>query len=313
MKNPAAPLIAVLLLACLASTASRTPAEDSLTVRGQEEPSPSAAIRPPGELRFGVAPYLPEKILSGEYEPLMAHLSPQLGVPIRLVVAEDYEDLLRKLRRAEVDLLTLTPLSYVRAKREDPFLQLLLSEIIRGTTSYTAYIIVHRDSGIDRLEDLQGKRFVFVDRNSASGYLFPYAFLLKNEIDPETFFGEVVFSGNHVRAVEMVAEREADAAAVSSNSLATAREAGIRTRSLRIFKKTGRIPHDAICARAGLDPGLVRRFTELLSALDTRTEQGRQILGEGFGINGWVEVPDGHYAPVREVLDLVERRQNTSP
>ncbi len=314
MKKNAPPLIAVILLvACLALPARGTPGDTSPPVREKDTSGPAADIRPLDQLRYGVTPYLPEGILINEYAPLMEYLSSRLRIPVRLVVARDYADLVNKLERAEVDLAAFTPLSYVRAKREDPSLKLLLTEIVRGTTSYASYIIVHRDSGFENLEDLRGKRFVFVDRNSASGYLFPYAFLLKNGLDPETFFGDVLFSGNHVKAIRLITEKKADAAAISSNSLTTARDAGIRTRSLRIFKKAGRIPHDTLCARAGLDPGLIRQITELLLEMDTRTDQGRQILGEAIGINGWVEVKDEHYAPVREVLEIVETHEKTSP
>jgi phosphate/phosphite/phosphonate ABC transporter binding protein len=314
MKENGSSLISVILLVvCLALPAQGTAGDSPPPASGKTVSGPAAGTRPPDDLRFGVTPYLPEKILVSEYGPLMEYLSSHLGIPVRLVVARDYADLLNKLERAEVDLASFTPLSYVRAKRKDPSLNLLLTEIIRGTTTYTAYIIVHRDSGIERMEDLRGKRFVFVDRNSASGYLFPYAFLLKSGLDPETFFGDILFSGNHVKAIRLVTEKKASAAAISSNSLSTAREAGIRTRSLRIFKKTGRIPHDAICARAELDPGLIGQVKKLLLELDTRTDQGRQILGESIGINGWVEVLDEHYAPVREVLEIVETNEKPPP
>jgi phosphate/phosphite/phosphonate ABC transporter binding protein len=302
------PLLFLLLLAVPAGTVS---GQDPVPDMKQNAANPAAYSPPLTELHFGVTPYLPEEILISEYEPLMEYLSSHLGIPVRLVVAGDYDDLVKRLERSEVDLAALTPLSYVRAKREDPSLNLLLSEIIRGTTTYTAYIIVHRDSGIDRLEDLRGKRFVFVDLNSASGYLFPYAFFLKNGIAPETFFKDTLFSGNHVEAIRLITEKQADAAAISSNSLTTARDAGIRTRSLRIFKKTGRIPHDTICARAGLDPELTRQVRQLLLDLDTRTEQGRRIFGEAIGINGWVQGRDKDYAPVREVLDMVEQHRET--
>jgi len=176
-----------------------------------------------------------------------------------------------------------------------------------GTTAYTAYIIVHRESGIESLDDLRGKRFVFVDPGSASGYLFPYVFFLKNGIDPGTYFGEILFAGNHVEAVRLVAERKADAAAVSSNSLETARDAGIPTRSLKILEKTGRIPHDTVCARRGLDPETTRAVRRLLLDLDTRTEQGRRILRESSGVNGWMEVQGDPYAGVQEVLERMEK------
>jgi phosphate/phosphite/phosphonate ABC transporter binding protein len=261
----------------------------------------------PKELHFGFTPFLPEDILRRELQPLMEYLSLNLGIPVHLVIAPDYEGLGALVKRAEVDIASFSPLAYVKAKKNNESLRLLLGQIVGGATTYTAYIVVHSDSGINRLEELKGKRFAFIDRSSASGYLFPYAFFLNHGIVPEKYFSQVIFAGNHLKAIHYVTERKVDAAATYSEGLMAARASGLGIRSLRIFEKTGRIPYDAVCVRGDLDPDLVQRLKSLLLNLDTRTEEGRGILGEIPRINGWIEVHDEQYASIREVLDCIER------
>jgi len=278
------------------------------TSLSKEYPGPHPHSRPslPAELRFGITPFLPEEVLRREFQPLMEYLSHAIHIPVRLIIAPDYEGLVTLLETSEIDIASFSPLAYVLGKRRNASIRLLLGQIVGGATSYTTYIIVHSASKIQQLDQLKGKVFAFVDRHSASGYLFPYAFFLNQGIDPENYFKEVVFAGNHRKAIQYVLEGKVDAAATYSEGLMAARESGLRVRSLRIIKKTGRIPFDAVCARGDLDLNLVQQVKSLLLHLDTNDEQGRTILGEILRINGWIEVDDEQYAAIRQVLDLIE-------
>ena len=55
-----------------------------------------------------------------------------------------------------------------------------------GKEWYKSEIIVHADSGINKIEDLNGKSFAFVNHESSSGYLIPKRILLKNNIKLKT-------------------------------------------------------------------------------------------------------------------------------
>jgi phosphate/phosphite/phosphonate ABC transporter binding protein len=274
-----------------------------------------AALSPrppcPQGLRFGLTPYLPTELLRREFQPIMAYLSEKLHMPVDLVIAATYEELGTWLEEKLVDIASFSPLAYVVEKRRNPSVRLLAGQIVGGATSFTAYLIVREDAKIHELEHLRGKTLAFVDRTSSSGYLFPYAFFLDHGVDPEHFFGRILFAGNHLEAIRCVLDRRADAAATYSEGLMTARHSGLDVRPVRIFKKTGMVPADAVCARGDLDPSLVQQVKTLLLGLDTVSEQGRAILGQTLRINGWVEVGDRHYDTVRAVLELVERHTGT--
>jgi len=52
-------------------------------------------------------------------------------------------------------------------------------------------IISLKTASIHSLKDLNGKRFAFVDYQSASGYLYPMALLEKNGLNPEKNFSRI--------------------------------------------------------------------------------------------------------------------------
>jgi phosphate/phosphite/phosphonate ABC transporter binding protein len=213
-----------------------------------------------------------------------------------------------------VHFAELTPFVYIEAKKQNPDLILLATQIADGSKDYSAYLIVRDDSGIESLQQLRGRRFAFVDRQSASGYLYPLAYLHKFGIDPATFFSTVVFTGNHETLAKMIQEGEVDGGAVASTILRGMESAEPQKAKLRILAKIGRIPYSAYIATPKLSPALVDQIRVLLLGLSTRDEEGRRVLsGRKTNINGFIGVKDEHYDDVRKVAQLVHHAQAESP
>jgi phosphonate transport system substrate-binding protein len=75
-----------------------------------------------------------------------------------------------------------------------------------GLSWYAAQFVVHVDSGIETLEDLEGMTWGIPDFGSTSGYLYPSATLA--ELGVET--GEIVETGGHPNAMLAVYNQEVD-------------------------------------------------------------------------------------------------------
>jgi phosphonate transport system substrate-binding protein len=80
----------------------------------------------------------------------------------------------------------------------------------RGWGVYWTEFIVPRDSDIQSLEDLAGKKWAYPDAGSTSGYLIPSAIFAEMGIEP----GETIEGGGHPGAVRAVYTGEADFATV---------------------------------------------------------------------------------------------------
>ena len=81
-----------------------------------------------------------------------------------------------------------------------------------GDTGYYSVMVTRVDSGIESLEDMQGRSLGFADPNSTSGYLIPSIELVDQLGDLDAFFSETAFQGGHENGVLAVLNGDVDAA-----------------------------------------------------------------------------------------------------
>lgn len=146
-----------------------------------------------------------------EYCPWLNYLEQKLGCPVEMVFADGYTDLLTKMQKKEFDVVIVGPLQYVRAVKIAPY-RMVLIEVIRGRSTYRSAIITRKDGGFLSLADLRGKRIAFVDKESASGFLFPSLMLRAAGLSASDYIP--AFSGDHHQVVWDVYDRKVHAGAV---------------------------------------------------------------------------------------------------
>lgn len=261
----------------------------------------------PERLRFSITPVFAPAELAVAYAPLAAHLGEALGTEVELLTPPDYHSAMESVLRGEADLVELTPLAYVIAKQKMPSLELLVTNISEGSSTYSGYLLARAGTNIRTIADLRGKTLGFISEESTSGYLYPYAFFLDQGIDPQSYFKRIVMLGHHDSALDALGRGEVDVAATFSGALLHAEGQGLRTEQLEIVAKTGRIPYDAWAVRGELPLAVKRRLEKTLLDLNTRTAQGRRVLGPLRSINGFAEAGDSMYDDVRRVKKLVDQ------
>ena len=250
------------------------------------------AARPaaPKDLKFGFTPVLGQTDERAEFEPLIAYLSDAIGQKVTLYVARNYGELRTRMEAGEVDIGSFSPFAYVDAVRGGK-IRIIAQSVIDGSATYRGIVVARKDAGLKSIADLKGKRFAFVDPKSASGYVYPRAMLVEKGIDPDTFFKETLFAGDHKKVIAAVLDRRVDAGATYDNAL------GIAT--------TDPIPHDAIAVRIGLDEALAKTIQTALVNLD-KTEAGRRVIANGH------KKLSGHVVAEDRTFDVVRRTANTA-
>ena len=114
-----------------------------------------------------------------------------LGRPVLLLHRRSYAEINQLLARGDADVAFLSSGAYmVYGKKED--VRLLAMPERDGANRYFSYIIVPRGSPAQALSDLRGRRFVYVDPLSYSGYIELRARLRAMGEDPEHFFGSII-------------------------------------------------------------------------------------------------------------------------
>jgi phosphonate transport system substrate-binding protein len=166
-------------------------------------------------------------------------------------------------------------------------------------------VIARADSGIERLEDLRGKRFAWVDPTSTSGYLFPRALLQEHGLVPDAAFAQQVFAGGHDKVALAVLQRQVDGGAMGKDSLQ--RVTSIYPTALeetRVLEDTPDIPNDGVAFRSGLPPEIVERTREALLRISAR-EEGQKLFEEAIGTRGVAPTNDAAYEPVRRAASVL--------
>jgi phosphate/phosphite/phosphonate ABC transporter binding protein len=267
-------------------------------------------VKIPSRLMLGVLPVFEPDQMIETYRPLAAYLGRELGTEVEIELTDTYEQLIDAVVRGEIDIAQLAPLTYVVAKERESSLTLIATNIAEGSSTYSGYILTKSDAQIQSAADFRGMRFGFVDYDSSSGYLYPYAFFLEQGILPERDFKSVVMTKRHDLAIEALLRGEIDGAATFSGALLNAEARGLDVERVHIVAKTGRIPYDAWCVRGSLDKGLHAMIQRALLALSTRTIAGRRILGPLKVINGFATTNDAAYDEVRRLKHLVDDARN---
>ena len=230
-------------------------------------------------------------------------LQKETGLHFKTSVATSYAAVIEAMGAGKVDIGWLATFSYVLAKDKYD-IELLLVVQRFGSPFYRGQIMVRADSGINSLDNLQGKRFAFVDPASTSGHLYPKTLLLSKGLDPKTFFSKTIFAGSHNAVVLSIYKGEVDGgAAYDGSRAAVAKSYPDVFKKIKVLAYTKEIPNDTVSVRKELPEGLKVELRNGLKKI-SRSPKGSKVLKRLYGISGLMDL-DGLFDPVREAGRLL--------
>lgn len=140
------------------------------------------------------------------------YLERNLGQAVHFEQSNTYRDILTNLLAQRLEFAWICGLPYVANRAH---LELTAAPLFQGKPLYRAYLIVPaRDTGTNTLTDLRGRVFAYADPDSNSGFLVPRYELVRQGIDPDTFFRKTFFTSGHRNAIEAVSVGLAEGAYV---------------------------------------------------------------------------------------------------
>ena len=231
-------------------------------------------------------------------------LQKETGLHFKTSVATSYAAVIEAMGAGKVDIGWLATFSYVLAKNKYD-VELLLVVQRFGSPFYRGQIMVRTDSGINSLDNLQGKRFAFVDPASTSGHFYPKTLLLSKGLDPKTFFSKTIFAGSHNAVVLSIYKGEVDGgAAYDGSRAAVAKSYPDVFDKIKVLAYTKEIPNDTVSVRKELPADLKVRLRNGLKKISDSPE-GSKVLKRLYGISGLMDL-DGLFDPVREAGRLLD-------
>lgn len=253
------------------------------------------------EIRIAISGVISPQETYVYYEDILAYISERLDRPVKLVQRETYQEINNMVRDGQVDAAFVCSGAYVEG--HDRFgMELLVAPMAYGEAVYYSYIIVPVDSDVTDLEGLRGKRFAFTDPMSNTGKLVPTYMLTEINETPASFFDMYIFTYNHDKSIEAVAEKLVDGAAVDSLIWEYMNDAGPELISkTRIIKKSAPFGIPPVVVGKDIDPELQERLKEIFLHMH-EDERGKEIL-DNIKIDKFIEIEDAAYNSIREMKE----------
>jgi phosphonate transport system substrate-binding protein len=262
-------------------------------------------------LRFGLSPALGADLARRLGTRLTDYLTKSINRDIRPVVFADYRTLVEALASGEVDIAWMPPFAFVAASElaAGP----LVVAVRYGKPTYEAALFVRTDSPIESLQDLRGKKAAWIERESASGFQFPAAEIIRQVGKLDEVLVKQHFFGSHQQACEAVLNGWADVGATYSSRDSDGKLVSCGWRDslspeeaeqLRALAFVGPIPCDNIAHRPHL-PETIRAVMAGALRDMANDETGRELLRDIFHADRFVDVDLAMYDTVRARLRLI--------
>ncbi len=183
------------------------------TAEPTAEPTPDAEATAMAEIGTDAHPikvlFVPSvdaNVIVAGGEVMAAALAEATGLKFEVSVPASYAATIEEMCASPADTMAFIPgLGYVLANQLCG-VDVAYKAVRFGWDVYWAQIIVPRDSDIDELADLDGKKWAYPDAGSTSGYLAILPMLKEAGVTP----GETLEAGGHTGAVRAVYNGEAD-------------------------------------------------------------------------------------------------------
>lgn len=235
------------------------------------------------------------------YRQIANYVSQKTGRPAVLIQRKTYEEVNILLANGDVDIAFMSTGAYSSYRGMNEIELLVMAEY-EGTILYNAEIIVHRDSEIYRISDLQGKTFAFTDPLSYSGHMVIEDYLRKKGTLPELYFKRYFYTYSHDKSLWAVANRVADGASLDSQILDYARvKSPELVDKVRIIATIGPAPTGPIAIKKNMNTELKEQLRHIF--LDMHHDAIANTVLKKLIIHRFVNPSPELYQPLQKLYD----------
>lgn len=210
------------------------------------------------------------------YQPLLEYLEKNTGIKTELVIPKTYDDLMRLFAERKIDMANFGGVTYLHAHKMYHAQPLIMRNV---DEQFTSVILVRTNSSAKNLTDLNNKSFAFGSRLSTSGHFMPRHFFTKKNIQPETFFSSITYSGAHDKTVIMVKNGKVFAGVANSSIVKQMFKQGtIKNSDVRILWESPAYADYVWATQDTFRNDLKRKIQNAFLSLNNRDNEQNNIL-----------------------------------
>jgi len=227
-------------------------------------------------LSMGIFPRRNFSQTHANFTPMAKYLEKELGQKIIVKTTKDFSTFWKSVQNKEYDIVHYNQYHYVKSHSSQGY-QIILKNQEFGTDSISGAIVVRKNSGIQTLTDLKGKKIIFGGDSTAMMSFIAAKYLLKNSgLADKDYSTE--FAKNPPNALMALYLGQADASGVGDAVLQLPiLRKKMDTSKLRILSKTQGMPHLVWATNPNISLAKKQKIQSLLDSLDN-TSSGRRVL-----------------------------------
>jgi phosphonate transport system substrate-binding protein len=254
------------------------------------------------EIKFGVLPRLSAMELHAMFGPLAEYLSRETGEKVSLVIPKDFQAFKEAVKAGQMDMAFANSLVYVQLKKNVNLEPLALSSEPKSGTRFRGVIIARKDSAINKLQDLKGRKLSFVDQDSAAGYIFQMLLLNKAGLDVQKDFVTLPFAKKHDNVTMAVFSKAADAGGIREDDLDKMKDK-VDLSQIRVVGYTDYFPNWPVFSTPKMDKTVEAKIKAALLKLKPNDPGSEKIL-KAAKLTGFASVSDKDYDELRKAAKV---------
>ena len=268
----------------------------------------------PNRITLGLVSASQRQEITNYFEPFVTYVARKIFAASepqgRVLVVSSLPELAKLLDQKSVDLYMESPYPTYVINQVHGAGRVLLRRWKGGVAEYRSLIVSAKDSGVDRLESLRGKKIAFEDPESTSGYFLPKFFLQRNgfklapatdtvsQASPTTI--TYMFAGTTDKLLELVLAKQVSAGSISDDDFSLL-EAQKKDR-LNVLAQTDLLPRHLVSVRKDLSQEASERLAAILQSMH-EDSSGRQILSNMDNTMKFDNLPGGEEIMRRRLLE----------
>lgn len=254
------------------------------------------------EYVVGIHPLHNPKRLVEVYGPIVDHLNSSIPqAHFRLEASRNYEEFDKKLFSGYFDFAMPNPYQTVRSLQHGyrVFGKMGDDELFRGI------ILVRRDSGIDKVGDLKGKKVSYPALTALAATMMPQYFLHTHGLDVNRDIENVYVGSQESSIMNVLRGHVAAGATWPVPWITFQQEHPEMAAQLEVKWQTETLPNNGWVVRKDVSPELAKAVGKSLVSLTDKAE-GRAMV-KRLGITRFEASNDEMYAQVRRYLERFSR------
>lgn len=233
------------------------------------------------------------------FKPMADYLSHELGRPVELALSRDFKSFWKGVEQGRFDLVHYNQYHYVKSRKLYGYRVILKNEE-HGKSTISGTLVVRKDRGFKRIEDLRGKKIVFGGgRTAMQSYIIATYLLRRAGLQDGDY--EELFTTTPPNAILAPFHGEADAGGIGDAVIklpVITRK--IDTSQLTFLAKSEALSHLPWAVASGMPEALAARLQAVMFAMH-ESEAGRAVL-HGAVLTRLHLATDKEYDPHRQII-----------